>query len=102
MHDAERKTPTPERKTPTLVAALLAGVAAACLLAVAPAANAALPGPRIEPGAFCTRSSCATDAASGWGGSLGFAAASLACIGLGRRRAAGTPEAGPGLRSSRS
>ena len=91
-----------ERKTPTGVAALLAGVAAAGLLAVVPEAKAALPGPRIEPGAFCTRSSCATDAASGWGGSLGFAAASLACIGLGRRGAAGPPKAGRSFTSSRS
>ena len=86
----------------TRTAPLLAGVAAAVLLVMAPGAGAALPDPRIEPGAFCTRSSCAADAASGWGGSLGFAAASLACIGLGRRRAAGPPKACRSFRSSRS
>ena len=70
--------------------ALLAGIAAAGLLAGVPAAGAAVSGPRFEPGAFCTRSGCATDSAPSWSGPLGFAASALACIGLGRRRT-GTP-----------
>jgi len=64
---------------------LLAGVAAAGLLAEVRTASAALPGPRFESGAFCTRSRCATDAGPSWSGPLGFAASALACIGLGRR-----------------
>jgi hypothetical protein len=80
-------------RTPRAVS-LLAGVAGAGLLALAAAASAAGADPRFEPGAFCTRSSCAIEAAPGWGGALGFAAASLASIGLGRRLRA--------LRSSRS
>jgi hypothetical protein len=87
MRDTERGRPAPAR-------ALLAGVVALGLLAPAAVASAADPGPRFDPGAFCTRSRCAVDAAPGWGGALGFTAASLAVIGLGRRRRA--------LRSSRS
>jgi hypothetical protein len=75
-----------ERDGRARAVSLLAGIAVAGLLAVAPAASAALPGPHFEPGAFCTRSSCATDAAASWSGPLGFAASALACIGLGRRR----------------
>jgi MYXO-CTERM domain-containing protein len=74
---------------------LIAGLAAACLLAHSRAAAAAAPDAGLEPGATCTRSRCAPDAAATPGGLVGFAAAALATIGLGRRRAAspGPPRA---------
>jgi hypothetical protein len=78
--------PDAHRRGPARALSLLAGIAAAGLLATAPAASAAIPGPQDEPGAFCTRSSCATNTAWSWSGPLGFAASALACIGLGRVR----------------
>lgn len=75
-------------------APLLAALAAACLLAQSRAASAAPPAADLEPGATCTRSRCAPDSSRTRGGLVGFAAASLATVGLGRRRAA---PAGPPL-----
>jgi len=77
-----------------LAIALLASVAMAGVLGAVRSAGAAAPGPRVEPGAFCTRSRCTNDAAGGWSAPFGFAAAALACVGLGRRRP-GTPESRP-------
>ena len=75
--------------------ALFAAVALAGLVAEPRSARAAAPGSQPEPGAFCTRSSCAGDPAADWSVPFGFAAAALACIGLGRRRAGapGSPRA---------
>jgi hypothetical protein len=72
-----------------------AGLAAALALAGAVDAAAATPYPGSEPGAFCTRPGCTDRQDYGRSAFAGFALATLASVGLGRRRASrhGSPPA---------